>query len=131
MLAARAGGMDVTMGAAPEALLPGVNGDNGGVSGSDALLVALMELFSEFVFYGIGSVLELILHLLGSLLAELLFVISAIALGVVAKWIWMCVDGGLGDDAIEGLGGMEVLACSVWFGSEGIDNLILVGDETA
>src|SRR6266576_4049524 len=98
MLAARAGGMDVTMGTTPEALLPGMNGDDGGVHSGDTLLMVLVELFSEFVFYGISSILKLILHLLGSLLMELLSVVGAIVLGVVAKRIGTCVDGRLGDN---------------------------------
>jgi len=131
MLAARAGGTDVTMGTAPEALLPSMNGNDGGVCSGDALLMALVELFSEFVFYGICNVLELILHLLGIFLIELFSVVGAIALGVVAERIGTCVDGRLGDNAIEGSGGMKVLSCSIWFGSEGVDDLILIGDEMA
>jgi len=122
--------MDVTMGATPEALLPGVNGDDG-VGGSDALLVALMELFSEPVFYGVSGVLKLVLHLLGSLLMDLLSVVGAVALGVIVEGVGTCIDGRLGDDTIKGSGGMKVLACSIWFGSEGVDDLIFIGDEAA
>ena len=123
--------MDVTMGATPEALLPGMNGDDGGMHRGDAFLMTLVELLSEFVFYGVHSILELILHLLGCLLTELFSIVGVIALGIVAERIGTCVDGRLGDNAIEGLGGMEVLAYSVWFGSEGVDDLILIGDEVA
>ena len=121
----------MTAGATLEAFLPGVNGDDGGMCSSDAFLVAVVELFSESIFNGVGSILELILHLLGCLLTELFSIVGVIALGVVAERIGTCVDGGLGDNAIEGLGGMEVLAYSVWFGSEGVDDLILIGDEVA
>jgi hypothetical protein len=49
--------------------------------------------------------------------------------GVGAMRIGTCVDPGLGDDAMEVAKGDEVLACSVFIGGEGVENLLLIGDE--
>ncbi len=112
MLTVRASGMDVTMGAAFKALLLGVDGDDRGVLECRVLL-ALMELVSKLVFYGISSILELVLHLLGVLLIELLSIIGAIALGVVAERIGTCINGRLSDNTIEKVSGIKVFAYSI------------------
>ena len=103
-------------------------------------LLALVELVAEVVLDGISCLLKLLVGvlddalsgaaLLGSL-ADTLGEIEAVGTVVSSEGIRACIDSGLGDDAIKGTEGAKVLACGIGFGSEGVEDLILVGDKTS
>ena len=109
-------GADVAILVALETPFSGVEGDDGGVLLFGAFLV-LMELVSELVFHCFGVIQVLI----GPSRSG----------GAISVRVGACIDGRLGDDAVEVSDGVEEVAGSGGLGSEGVEDLILVGNESS